>query len=214
MAISPRSNLLIAAPQDGLITAHSLDNKHPEISWSALWAEVWYEGYEEPIFSWQSSSADNDFEPKFSSPLSFRHHESRFLRAAIRCAYCVDGSNLYRLFYGASNARSGQAGYRNYGRSAHGYFGFSWRLVAGPIIEANLSSVLSIFVFLPVLLFAFALAWSLLPEKIVHSTSGWYGLIVTPLILGSVYLAFQFGPFFENTFLAATVAPGFLRSGA
>ena len=32
MAISPRSNLLIAAPQDGLITAHGLDNKHPEIS--------------------------------------------------------------------------------------------------------------------------------------------------------------------------------------
>ena len=50
----------------------AISNPHPEVSFHSLWQKVWYEGYAEPIFSWQSSSADDDFEPKFSlTPLAF-----------------------------------------------------------------------------------------------------------------------------------------------
>ena len=212
MAISPRSNLLIAAPDDGLITAHSLDNKHPEISWSALWAEVWYEGYEEPIFSWQSSSADNDFEPKFSlTPLAFGTMKAAFYALLFAVPIALMGA-IYTAYFMAPAMRAlVKPGIEIMAALPTVILGFLGGLWLAPIIEANLSSVLSIFVFLPLLLFAFALAWSLLPEKIVHSTSGWYGLIVTPLILGSVYLAFQFGPFFENTFFGGNSRAWFLE---
>ena len=212
MAISPRSNLLIAAPHDGLITAHSLDNKHPEISWSALWTEVWYEGYEEPIFSWQSSSADNDFEPKFSlTPLAFGTMKAAFYALLFAVPIALMGA-IYTAYFMAPAMRAlVKPGIEIMAALPTVILGFLGGLWLAPIIEANLSSVLSIFVFLPLLLFAFALAWSLLPEKIVHSTSGWYGLIVTPLILGSVYLAFQFGPFFENTFFGGNSRAWFLE---
>lgn len=212
MAISPRSNLLIAAPQDGLITAHRLDNKHPEISWSALWAEVWYEGYEEPIFSWQSSSADNDFEPKFSlTPLAFGTMKAAFYALLFAVPIALMGA-IYTAYFMAPAMRAlVKPGIEIMAALPTVILGFLGGLWLAPIIEANLSSVLSVFVFLPVLLFAFALAWSLLPEKIVHSTSGWYGLIVTPLIIGSVYLAFQFGPFFENTFFGGNSRAWFLE---
>ena len=212
MAISPRSNLLIAAPHDGLITAHSLDNKHPEISWSALWAEVWYEGYEEPIFSWQSSSADNDFEPKFSlTPLAFGTMKAAFYALLFAVPIALMGA-IYTAYFMAPAMRAlVKPGIEIMAALPTVILGFLGGLWLAPIIEANLSSVLSIFVFLPLLLFAFALAWSLLPEKIVHSTSGWYGLIVIPLILGSVYLAFQFGPFFENTFFGGNSRAWFLE---
>ncbi|MEC7420431.1 MAG: ABC transporter permease subunit [Pseudomonadota bacterium] len=212
MAISPRSNLLIAAPHDGLITAHSLDNKHPEISWSALWTEVWYEGYEEPIFSWQSSSADNDFEPKFSlTPLAFGTMKAAFYALLFAVPIALMGA-IYTAYFMAPAMRAlVKPGIEIMAALPTVILGFLGGLWLAPIIEANLSSVLSIFVFMPLLLFAFALAWSLLPEKIVHSTSGWYGLIVTPLILGSVYLAFQFGPFFENTFFGGNSRAWFLE---
>ena len=42
-------------------------------------------------------------------------------------------------------------------------------------------------------------------------TSGWYGLIVTPLILFSVYLAFLYGPFFENAFFDGDSRAWFLE---
>ncbi|TMO59233.1 phosphate ABC transporter permease, partial [Pseudoalteromonas aurantia] len=44
----------------------------PEVTWSGLWQEVWYEGYPEPDYIWQSTSASDDFESKFSLiPISF-----------------------------------------------------------------------------------------------------------------------------------------------
>jgi phosphate transport system permease protein len=89
--------------------------------------------------------------------------------------------------------------------------GFLGGLWLAPIIEANLSSVLSIFVFLPIALFLFALAWSALPDKWINATSGWYGLIVTPLILLSVYLAFLYGPFFETVFFDGDSRAWFLE---
>ena len=166
MAISPRSNLLIAAPHDGLITAHSLDNKHPEISWSALWTEVWYEGYEEPIFSWQSSSADNDFEPKFSlTPLAFGTMKAAFYALLFAVPIALMGA-IYTAYFMAPAMRAlVKPGIEIMAALPTVILGFLGGLWLAPIIEANLSSVLSIFVFMPLLLFAFALAWSLLPEK-------------------------------------------------
>ncbi len=49
-----------------------LHNPHPEVSWTTLFGKVWYEGYDEPAYVWQSSSASDDFEPKLSlTPLIF-----------------------------------------------------------------------------------------------------------------------------------------------
>jgi phosphate transport system permease protein len=45
---------------------------HPEVSLKALFGKVWYEGYEKPEYSWQSSSGTEDFEPKLSlTPLLY-----------------------------------------------------------------------------------------------------------------------------------------------
>ncbi|RMF14780.1 MAG: ABC transporter permease subunit [Candidatus Dadabacteria bacterium] len=41
-------------------------NPHPETSFGTLFGKVWYEGYDEPAWVWQSSSGSADFEPKFS----------------------------------------------------------------------------------------------------------------------------------------------------
>jgi len=45
---------------------------HPEVSWFALCGRVWYEGLNEPEFSWQSTGGTDDYEPKLSLiPLIF-----------------------------------------------------------------------------------------------------------------------------------------------
>jgi phosphate transport system permease protein len=44
---------------------------YPEASWSSLWGRVWYEGHEQPEFSWQPHG-DEEYEPKLSLvPLIF-----------------------------------------------------------------------------------------------------------------------------------------------
>jgi phosphate transport system permease protein len=76
----PDATAIAYAPKaDGaLVTAAlgcaalAISAPHPEVSFRALFGKVWYEGYEKPDYSWQSSSGTEDFEPKLSlTPLLF-----------------------------------------------------------------------------------------------------------------------------------------------
>jgi len=42
------------------------DSPHPEAGFKAFFGKIWYAGYPEPDYSWQSSSSSDDFEPKIS----------------------------------------------------------------------------------------------------------------------------------------------------
>ncbi|MGL4748998.1 MAG: phosphate ABC transporter permease, partial [Shewanella sp.] len=44
MGFSPRSNSLVVEANNKL-NIFQVENSHPEVSWSALWNKVWYEGY-------------------------------------------------------------------------------------------------------------------------------------------------------------------------
>ena len=106
MAISPRSDELIAAPDGATLTLLELDNDHPEISFRALWGKIWYEGYEEPVFSWQSSSADNDFEPKFSlTPLAFGTFKAAFYALLFAVPIAIMGA-VYTAYFMAPAMRA------------------------------------------------------------------------------------------------------------
>ena len=200
MAIAPRSDALIAAATPGELSTFELDNKHPEISFGALWGKVWYEGYDEPIFSWQSSSADNDFEPKFSlTPLAFGTLKAAFYALLFAVPIAIMGA-LYTAYFMAPAMRAWvKPGIEIMAALPTVILGFIGGLWLAPIIEAYLSSVLTIMVVLPMGLFLLALLWSFVPDQISKPFHGWYGLLVAPLIVLMVYVAFDVGPFLEQT---------------
>ncbi len=71
-ALSPKGNSLCALDNAGMLKVWKLDIPHPEISFGTLFGKVWYEGYDKPEYAWQSSAANDDFEPKMSLvPLMF-----------------------------------------------------------------------------------------------------------------------------------------------
>ncbi len=65
LAWSPKADGAVLA-SGAKLAGVSVDNPHPEVSWRALFGKVWYEGYQEPQYVWQSSSGTDDFEPKLS----------------------------------------------------------------------------------------------------------------------------------------------------
>ncbi len=70
--ITPRADGILVRRNDGTLDRYSLRNPHPEFSWRAVWGKVWYEGYSEPEYVWQSTGGTDDFEPKLSLvPLVF-----------------------------------------------------------------------------------------------------------------------------------------------
>ena len=199
MAIAPRSDYLLAADASRL-TVHRLHNEHPEISGSALWSKIWYEGYEEPVYSWQSSSASNDFEPKFSlAPLAFGTLKAAFYALLFAVPLAVMGA-LYTAYFMAPRMRAlVKPGIEIMAALPTVILGFIGGLWLAPLIETNLSSVLAVFVVLPALLTGFAvLWWWLLPETLTRRFEGWYALVAIPLIVLAVWGAFSVGPLLEE----------------
>jgi phosphate transport system permease protein len=72
IAFSLKANGILVADSTGNLTHWRISNPHPETTLKTLFGKVWYEGYEEPEYVWQSTGGSDDFEPKFSLvPLIF-----------------------------------------------------------------------------------------------------------------------------------------------
>ena len=72
IVLAPRDDGVMAAQDDGQVLLREFYVPHPETTFASLFQKVWYEGYQEPTYTWQSSAATDDFEPKLSLiPLIF-----------------------------------------------------------------------------------------------------------------------------------------------
>ncbi len=66
MFYAPKADGAFIAGTGGEIAELDIHNPHPEVTFGSLFGKVWYEGYSEPQYVWQSSGASNDLEPKLS----------------------------------------------------------------------------------------------------------------------------------------------------
>ncbi|MFE8048992.1 ABC transporter permease subunit [Brenneria goodwinii] len=65
LAFSPRGEVMLVETANGWQT-YKVDNPYPDIGWRGLWQKLWYENYPEPGYVWQSTSADDSYQAKFS----------------------------------------------------------------------------------------------------------------------------------------------------
>ena len=211
-AISPRSRAALLVDAAGASTLLPISNEHPDISWSAMWQKVWYEGYPEPVYSWQSSSADNDFEPKFSlTPLLYGTLKAAFYAMLFATPIAIMGAVYTAYFMAPGMRRIVKPGIEIMAALPTVILGFLAGLWLAPLIEANLSSILSILVVMPLGLLLLSWLWGLLPERIATGSSAWYGLIVVGPILLLTVLSFWVGPVVESLLFGGDAKAWFLE---
>src|SRR5262249_22258353 len=71
LCCAPKNDALYAAGER-LLQRVEVDDAHPEASAEALFGKVWYEGGRAPEYVWQSTAANEEYEPKLSLiPLIF-----------------------------------------------------------------------------------------------------------------------------------------------
>jgi len=190
MAISPRANALLMEAEDGKLLVWSVENEHPEISWSVLWEKVWYESYPEPDYTWQSSASNNDFEPKYSfAPLAFGTLKAAFYAMIIAAPLAICGAIYTAYFMAPAMRRKVKPLIELMEALPTVILGFLAGLWLAPFVEKHLPAVFSIFLFLPVSVLAFAWCWNFLPMKWrKHIPDGWHPLLLAPVIVGTVAL--------------------------
>jgi phosphate transport system permease protein len=78
--IFPRGNGVLLAAETGEIEAWQYAQAHPEVTLKVLFGKLWYEGYNQPEFIWQSTAGTDLSEPKYSLvPLIFGTFKAAFM---------------------------------------------------------------------------------------------------------------------------------------
>ena len=185
IGLSPKANGVLAVSKTGQATLVAIDNEHPEVSWHSLWQEVWYESRDKPEFIWQSSSASNDFEPKFSlSPLIFGTIKAAFYAMLVAVPLAIMGA-IYTAYFMSPKMRTlVKPTIEIMEALPTVILGFLAGLWLAPIVEGNLPGVFSILVMLPIMTILTAYLWTKLPAAWRESIpDGWEAGILVPVVV-------------------------------
>ena len=202
LALSPRGDGLLLENVDGGIGFWEVHNEHPEVSWSVLWDKVWYEGYSEPEYIWQSSASSNEFEPKYSlMPLTFGTLKAAFYAMLLAAPLAICGAIYTGYFMAPAMRRKVKPLIELMEALPTVVLGFLAGLWLAPFVEKNLLGIFSILIVLPLSILAASFAWTQLPRKIRDWVpDGWEAGILIPVILIFSYLSFALAVPIENSF--------------
>lgn len=201
MGFSPRSNALVVEA-GGQLHLFVVDNSHPEVSWSAMWDKVWYEGYPEPQYVWQSTSGSDDFEAKLSlMPLAFGTMKAALYAMLFATPLAIAGA-IYTAYFMSPKVRAVVKPTIEIMEALPTVIlGFLAGLWLAPLIEDNLPGLLLLLVLLPCSILLSAFAWHQLPGRWKQRLPETYQeLMLLPVIVFVGWFSFYISPVVEQAF--------------
>jgi phosphate transport system permease protein len=206
LALSPRGYQLLAEKADGTAQLYDVKNEHPEISLHSLWQEVWYEGYAEPDYTWQSSAATNDFEPKFSlMPLTFGTFKAAFYAMLVAIPLAITGAIFTAQFMNPTMRQLVKPSIEIMEALPTVILGFLAGLWFAPFVEAHLPGLFSILIVMPLGFLLMSFLWFNLPLEVKNRFEGWEALILIPVVLFIGWFAIQLSNPMEELFFDGNI---------
>lgn len=183
-AMSNNETYLIALT-DGSLDLAVVDNPYPEISLSSLWQQVWYESYAEPEFVWQTTSASEEFEAKFSLvPIAFGTLKAAAFAMLFAVPIAVLGAIYTAYFMTPRMRRVVKPSIELMEALPTVIIGFLAGLWFAPIVESHLAAVVALMLFLPLSTVVIGLVWHGLPKALTgRFSNGWHAAILMPAIV-------------------------------
>jgi phosphate transport system permease protein len=201
-AVNPLNRGLLLQQDDGTVQFTEMWNEHPQISWSALWGKVHYEGRTEEAYVWQSSSGSDDFESKFSMvPLTVGTLKAAFYAMLFAMPLAIMGA-VYSAYFMTPRMRGAVKPTIEVMEALPTVIlGFLAGLWLAPFIENHLPAVFTVLILMPLGMLAAALLWTRLPPHWRHAVGpGWEAAILVPVIVGIGWIAVRASPFIELAF--------------
>jgi phosphate transport system permease protein len=204
-ALTSRGNGLVMLTGQGQLVSWKLLIPHPEVSLKTLFGKVWYEGYDEPNYVWQSSAASDDYEPKLSlTPLIFGSLKGTFYAMLFAVPLAIFGA-IYTSQFARPRLRGLiKPAVEIMAAVPTVIIGFLAALWLAPLIERSLGSVFLSLIMVPSALMLSILCWQAARkfEPLKRVERGYEYIAVVPILIGSVMLATQLGPGLENWLFA------------
>lgn len=206
IGFAPRADGIVAVDERGAVSHWEVVNPHPEITLRTVFGKVWYEGYSEPAYVWQSTGGTDDFEAKFSlTPLIYGTLKGTFyaLLFAVPLA-------LLAALYASEFMHPNVKGYVKpvveiMAALPSVVLGFLAGLWLAPMIERVVPGVFLIPLVLPACILLALLGWQRLPlglrERVRPGTEA---LLLVPVIVLGLWAAFALGGLMETTLLGGS----------
>ena len=203
IGFAPKANGIVAVGSTGRLLRWSVDCPHPEVSLRALFGRVWYEGYDQPEFVWQSTGGTDDFEAKFSlTPLLFGTLKGTVYALLFAVPVALGGALYASQFMHPRLKGIVKPSVEIMAALPSVVLGF----MAGLWLAPNLERVIPGLFVSPLVVGALVLltlaGWRALPGEFrSRLRPGTELLLVIPVVLGGIALAFAVGGWLEANLL-------------
>lgn len=209
----PVERLKLASKEDGLFAVAgdeayrwSIDPRHPEATLKAIFGKVWYEGYAEPMFVWQSSSGTDDFEPKYNLiPLIFGTVKATLYSMLFAMPLAILAAIFTSEFLNPRTKSLFKPTIELMASLPSVVLGFMAALVFSNWVENFLPAVICFAVTLPLSCLVGAYLYQLLPEPLYLRLIRFRLLFLMIALPLGFYAAIAFGPAVESLFFAGDI---------
>jgi phosphate transport system permease protein len=185
LAMAPRGDGILAITKNRIAHLWQIDMPHPETTLGTLFGKVWYEGYDAPSFTWQSSSGTDSFEAKFSLvPLVFGTLKATIYSLLFAVPIALLGAIYTSEFVHFKVRAVVKPGMEMMASLPSVVLGFIAALVMAPIVETWLAAVFLGFVMVPLSLLVAAYLWQLVPGPVVRRLGGVVKFLLMFAVLG------------------------------
>ncbi len=208
LCFSPKADgaLVLDTAQD--LVSLDIANRHPESTIKTLFGTVWYESYNEPGFTWQSSGGTDDFEPKLSLvPLIFGTLKGTVYAMLFAVPLAILGA-LYTAQFAHPKIRAiVKPTVEIMAALPSVVIGFLAGLWLAPIMEQGLVAFLLMCVMTPVIVVAFYALFARVPVRWTgYFANGREMLFLIPILLLTLGLSYGLGNAIESSWMGGNVS--------
>ena len=202
LSLSRKGDGILAVDSEGKIFHWTLHNPYPQITLKSIFGKIWYEGYEEPEYVWQSTGGTDAFESKFSLvPLIFGTLKGTLYAMLFAVPIAILGAFYTSQFMHSRLRGIVKPTIELMAALPSVVLGFFAALLIAPEVERLLPGV----ILMPVVIMGIVLLALLFYEISANLKSkiptGWEISLLVPLTFAGGFLSFYIGQLIEAQFL-------------
>jgi phosphate transport system permease protein len=200
LMLMPRMNGVVLVDNVGETDYWAFNFPHPATTLKTLFNKIWYEGYSEPTYTWQSSSGTDVFEPKYSLiPLIFGTIKATVYAMLFAVPIALMGA-IYTSEFVHRRVRGTVKPIMEMMESLPTVvLGFIAALILAPIVEQWIAAIMLGFIAIPLGLMLGAFIWQTLPPKTALKLEGIPKFLFMFGTIGAfTWISYQLGPLFED----------------
>jgi phosphate transport system permease protein len=199
LAFSPKTDGLLAVDGQGVAALWQVDNPHPEVTLKTLFGKVWYEGYSQPTWVWQSTGGTDDFESKMSlTPLIFGTIKGTLYAVLFAVPMALLAALYVSEFMHPSVKVYVKPVVEIMAALPSVVLGFLAGLWLAPVLEPIVPGLFLVPLVLPLLILTAYALWRLVPLSIrSRFKTGTEAFLLVPVVLAGIWLALGSGRLVE-----------------